>query len=71
MRASPTRRHAAASIAPERHVHLHGLDLQRRGGNLVEDAMRVEWPVVAADSSVIASDDLMGATVVLSEERVQ
>ena len=45
--------------------------MQSRGRYLFEDPMRVEWPVIAADARVITSDDLIRATIVLSEQRME
>ncbi len=39
--------------------------------NLVEDVVRVERAVVAADAGVVAADDQVRAAVVLAEQRVQ
>ena len=45
--------------------------MQRVPGDLVEDVVRVERAVVAADAGVVAADDLVRAAVILAEQRVQ
>jgi hypothetical protein len=71
MRAGAVGRHAAAPVAPESPVDLEGLGLERVLRDLIEDLVGVERPVVAADASVVATEDLVRTAVVLAEEGVQ
>src|SRR5512144_1680839 len=71
VRARACRRDAAAAVAPERLVDLERLRLERVLRDLVEDAVRVERPVVLAHAGVVAPDDLVRAAVVLAKEGVQ
>src|SRR5918992_584202 len=71
VRARSARSHAVAAVAPERDVHLERTRLERSRRDLVEDLVRVEGPVVAADAGVVAPDNEMRAAVILAEERVQ
>ena len=42
--------------------------MQRPGGDLIENVMGVEGPVIVADSRVITSDQQMRAAVILPEQ---
>src|SRR5690348_7965017 len=71
MRTRARGRHAAALVAPERPVDLERPDRERVLRNLLEYPMRVERAVITCDARVIATDDQIGAAVVLTEQRVQ
>ena len=71
VRAGACRGHAAALVAPEGPVDLERLGLERILRDFVEDMVRVERAIVAADAGVVAADDQVRAAVVLAEQRVQ
>ena len=71
VRAGACRGHAAALVAPEGPVDLERLGLERILRDFVEDMVRVERAIVAADAGVVAADDQVRAAVVLAEQGVQ
>src|SRR5690349_9226080 len=68
VRASSRRRHAIAFPTIERDVDLQWLGDKRALPQFIEDAMRVEGTVIAADAGVVATDDEMRAAEVLADK---
>jgi hypothetical protein len=63
--------HTAALVAPERPIDLERLDFERVLGYFAEDTVCIERAVIAADTGVVAAENLMRTAVVLAERRTQ
>ena len=67
MRAGFRRRHAIALGAVKGDIDFQGLSEQRICVDLIKDVMRIERPVVVADTGMVAPDNQMRAAVVLAD----
>ena len=65
------RRHPVAFPAIERDVDLQRLGQKRAWPQLIENVLRVEGTVVAADAGMVATDDKMRAAEILANEGMQ